>query len=379
MYKCDVLIVGAGFSGLVMAERLSSEGKHCLVVDKRGHIGGNAYDFTDMAGVLVHRYGSHLFHTNSTRIFDYLSRFTSWIPAEYTGRSFTGGKYWSFPINLRTYEQLVGHSSTPEEMQAWLNERKVPIARPQNSEEAIISQVGWELYEKFYRGYVLKHWHREPRQLDASVCLRIPIRSTYDDLYFNDTHQCMPADGYTKMFEKMIASPLIQVMLNTDYRNIGVDAKWTVYTGPVDEYFGYRHGVLPYRSVRFEMESFGPDELKVRESISGKMGFWQPTFLVSYPNSETFTRIIEIKHVTGQQCPNTTIVRDYPENYVVGKEAYYPVPAPDAAKIYAKYKEMADACNKVSFIGRLATYKYFNMDQVVGSALSEFERLRKII
>ena len=362
--KADVLIVGAGFAGLTLAERLSNElGKHCLVVEKRSHLGGNAYDYKDAAGVLVHAYGSHCFHTNSDRIMEYLSKFTEWIPAVYTASSFTDGKLWSFPINLLTFEQMLGRESSTEEMEQYLAERKVPIEHPCNSEEAVISQVGWELYEKFYRGYVKKHWNRDPKQLDASVCSRVPIRTTRNALYFNDTYQCMPAKGYTAMFQNML-NPKIEVLLNTDYRDVQVEAKHTIYTGPIDEYFGYTYGQLPYRSVRFEHESF--EGLK----------FWQPTFMVAYPNSEVFTRIIEMKHVTGQQCENTTIVRDYPQS---SGEPMYPVPAPDTAKQYQNYKEMADQCKNVSFVGRLANYKYFDMHQVVAQALAEFERLRRVL
>lgn len=312
MKDCDVLIVGAGFAGLVLAERLSNGlGKTCLVIDKRDHIGGNAYDYVDKAGVLIHKYGSHCFHTNSDRVFSYLSRFTEWIPAAYYAKSFTEGKFWSFPINLQTYEQMVGHPSTPEDMEAYLAERRVPIAHPKNSEEAVISQVGWELYEMFYKGYVQKHWHRHPRQLDASVCSRVPFRTERNDLYFNDKHQCMPLHGYHAMFSRLLAtSPRVRVQLNTNYGDVRKEIKpqWTIYSGPIDEYFNYSHGVLPYRSVRFETQSFGPRDLN--------KGYWQPAFMVAYPNSEAFTRIVEIKHVTGQICDNSTIVRDYPEDYV---------------------------------------------------------------
>jgi len=350
-------------------------------VDRRNHIGGNAYDFKDEAGVLIHKYGSHLFHTNSDRVMEYLSKFTEWIPAIYTAKSLIDGQYYNFPINLNTFEQIVGHPSSTEEMEDYLSTRRVPIAHPKNSEEAIISQVGWELYNRFYKNYTTKHWKRHPRALDASVCARVPIRTTRNDLYFNDKHQCMPKDGFTALLQRMVASPNIEILLNTDYREVQnlVSPQWTVYTGSLDEYFGYVHGPLPYRTTRFEAESFGPDVLKGREHISGKAGFWQPTFMVSYPNDETFTRIIEIKHVTGQLCENTTIVKDFPDTYVVGKEQHYPIPAPDAEAIYAKYKALAETCSRVSFVGRLAAYRYYNIDQVVASALVEYGRLRSAI
>jgi len=362
--KCDVLIVGAGFAGLVMAERLSNElGKTCLVVDRRDHIGGNAYDYYNDAGVLVHKYGPHLFHTNSSRILEYLSKFTEWIPAQYKVKSFTGGKLYSFPLNLETFEQWVGDWRTTEDMEEFLASVRVPIEHPKNSEEVIISQVGWKLYEMFYKGYTLKQWGRHPRDLDASVCARIPIRTDRNELYFNDTYQCMPKDGYTAMFRRMLNNPRIQFLVNTDHRDINVCREWTVYTGPIDEYFGYAEGKLPYRSLSFVHETFS-------------QGFYQPAVVVNYPNSENFTRIVEIKHVTGQKCSNTTIVKEYPESE---GEPYYPIPAPDAAAAYGRYKGLIDMTRRVSFVGRLATYKYLNMDQVVGQALSEFEKLRRIL
>ena len=393
---CDFLVVGAGFSGLTFAERAANEaGKTSLVVEKRRHLGGNAYDRYDDHGVLIHTYGPHYFRTNAQRIKDYLSQFTGWHPVDYKILSHTGGRYWSFPINLNTFEQLLGRSSTTEEMEQWMAEKKVPIDNPANSEEVIVSQVGWELYEKFFKGYTMKQWKRHPQDLDASVCGRIPIRTNRDDRYLREEFQALPAAGYTRMFERMLEAggPRVKVLLNTDYREVlpHVRFKHLVYTGPIDEFFEYVHGDLPYRSLRFENESFTADELKPRKAISGRPGFWQPAMQVNYPNEEEFTRIVEVKHATGQRCTNTTIVREYPEDYQRGGEAYYPIPAPDAAAIYTKYKEMAEVCSAnplkflppstacagASFIGRLATYRYYNMDQVVGMALAESDKLRK--
>lgn len=378
----DYLIVGAGFSGLTAAERLCTvHGKRCLIVEKREHLGGNAYDCIDAHGVLVHRYGPHYFRTNSPRIREYLSNFTTWHEVEYRIRSYADGRYWSFPINLRTFEQWIGRESSTAEMEAWLNERRVPIENPANSEEAVISQVGHEWYEMFFKGYTWKQWRRDPRDLDASVCARVPIRTNRDDRYLRESFQALPADGYTKMFERMVSAcgDRLEIVLGRDYRELldRYQFKHMIYTGPIDEYFENRFGPLPYRSLRFEHESFTHEQLQERISISGKPGFWQPAMQVNYPNDEKFTRIVEIKHATGQNCPNTTIVREYPEDFGPGKEPYYPVPAPDSAEIYRQYKALADAENNVSFIGRLATYRYYNMDQVVGMALAEVERLTK--
>lgn len=380
-WNFDCLIVGAGFAGLTMAERLAARGKTVLLVEKRDHIGGNAYDRHDDHGVLVHAYGPHYFRTNSQRIREYLGRFTEWHPVDYKILSHTGGRYWKFPINLNTFEQIIGREATSAEMEMWLEERRVPIEIPANSEEVIVSQVGWELYEKFFKGYTLKQWKRHPRDLDASVCGRIPIRTNRDDRYLREEFQALPMAGYTRMFERMVAAcgDKLKILLRTDYREVlpHVRIGHMVYTGPVDEYFDCRLGRLPYRSLRFEHESFTPEQLAGREAISGKPGFWQPAMQVNYPNEEDYTRIVEVKHATGQLCTNTTIVREYPDDFVPGKEAYYPIPAPDAAALYQRYKELADAEDSVSFIGRLATYRYYNMDQVVGMALAEAERLTK--
>jgi len=379
MKKYDVLIVGAGFAGLTFAERVCNKmNKKCLVIDKRTHIGGNAYDYYDDHGVLIHKYGPHYFRTNSPKIKDYLSRFTEWRPIEYKILSYTDGRYWNFPINLNTFEQFLGRPSTTEEMAAWLEAHRVPIENPANSEEVIVSQVGWELYEKFFKGYTLKQWRRHPKELDASVCGRIPIRTNRDDRYLREEFQAIPKAGYTKMFEKIVEScgPNLKLLLNVDYKEVlkDLDYDHLVYTGPIDEYFDFCHGQLPYRSLRFEHETIDPVVLKEREAISGKEGFWQPAMQVNYPNEEEFTRIVEIKHATGQLCRNTTIVREYPDDYGPGKEAYYPIPAPDSNALYKQYEALADKEENVTFIGRLATYRYYNMDQVVGMALHAFEK-----
>lgn len=377
----DYLIVGAGFSGLVMAERLSAEcGARCLIVEKRGHIGGNSQDEYDEHGVLIHKYGPHYFRTSSPRIREYLSRFTEWHAVDYKILSHTDGRYWNFPINLNTFEQFIGRPATTEEFEEWLEKVRVPIENPANSEEVIVSQVGWELYEKFFKNYTFKQWKRFPGELNASVCGRIPIRTNRDDRYLREEFQALPAEGYHRLFERMLeASPGVEVRLGTDYREVmdAVDFRHLVFTGPIDEYFDRCYGPLPYRSLRFENESFGPEELREREGISGKPGFWQPAMQVNYPNEEEFTRIIEIKHATGQRCDNTTIVREYPDDYRPGGEPFYPIPTAETAALYRKYAERAAELDNVSFIGRLATYRYYNMDQVVGMALAEFGRLRE--
>ncbi|MFZ3375481.1 MAG: UDP-galactopyranose mutase [Chthoniobacterales bacterium] len=365
--KFDFLIVGAGFAGAVLAERIASQlGKSCLVVEKRHHIGGNAYDHYDAAGVLVHDYGPHYFRTNSQRIVDYLSQFTDWREVEYKILSWTHGRFWHFPINLNTFEQLIGRPSTSEEMQAQFAEWRVKIDSPKNSEEVIVSQVGWKLYEMFFKNYTRKQWQRDAKDLDPSVCGRIPIRTNRDDRYLSERFQALPKDGYTPMFQKMLSNPKIEVRLNTDFREARHRVKYDrlIYTGPIDEYFDHCFGPLPYRSLRFEPETLSQE-------------FFQPAMQVNYPNDHDFTRIVEIKHATGQQLPSTTIVREYPQELGPGREPYYPIPAPDAKALYSKYAERTALEKNVTFVGRLATYRYYNMDQVIGMALSEFDRLQQ--
>ena len=365
--KFDFLIVGAGFAGSVLAERIATQlGQTCLIVEKRNHIGGNAYDHYDAAGVLVHDYGPHYFRTNSQRIVEYLSQFTEWHSVEYKILSWTDGKFWQFPINLNTFEQLIGRASTSQEMEAQLAEWRVQIDHPKNSEEMIVSQVGWKLYEMFFKNYTRKQWQRDAKDLDASVCGRIPIRTNRDDRYLSESFQALPKDGYTKMFEKMLANPKIEVRLNTDFREARSQVRFDhlIFTGPIDEYFDHCFGPLPYRSLRFEPETVARE-------------FFQPAMQVNYPNDHDFTRIVEIKYATGQKLPATTIVREYPQNFGPGREPYYPIPAPDAKALYSKYAERAASEKKVSFVGRLATYRYYNMDQVVGMALAEFEQLKE--
>ncbi len=371
----DFLIIGAGFSGLVMAERLSAAGWKCVVVDRRNHAGGNAHDRHDDAGVLIHPYGPHYFRTNSQRIVDYLSQFSAWHPVDYTIKSHTRGRDWSFPINLNTFEEFLGRPSTTEEFEKWLQDHRLDIPDPKNSEEVILSQVGRELYELFFEGYTIKQWKRHPRDLDASVCGRIPIRTNRDDRYLTESFQALPEKGYSKLFEAMLAaSPRAEIHLGVDFEE--ARARWKykhlVFTGAIDDFYNRRFGSLPYRSLQFERESFTGAQLHA----SGKTDFWQGALQVNYPDANVpFTRIVEMKHATGQRIDATTIVREFPKDWTPDDEPFYPIPAPEARAAYRQYADLANAESQVSFIGRLATYRYYNMDQVTGMALAEADKL----
>lgn len=367
-YQYDYLVAGSGFAGAVLAERLASKlGKRCLVVDRRSHLGGNAHDSTNDMGVLVHRYGPHYFRSNSAEVVDYLSQFTGWRPVNYKALSWTDQCYWQFPINLNTFEQLLGRPSSSKEMQARLNQWRVEIAKPRNSEEQIVSQVGWGLYNKFFRNYTRKQWGRDPSELDPSISGRIPIRTDRDNRYLSEKFQALPAEGYTRMFEKMLRHPAIDIVLGRDYRDVAAEVSYEklIYTGPIDAYYQYCFGELPYRSLRFEHQTTRTD-------------FVLPEMQINYPNDFEFTRSVEIKRATGQRIPYTTVVREYPEEYVRGKERYYPVPCPASRSIYKRYAMLAKAENNVHFVGRLARYRYYNMDQVVAMSLREFDQIAGI-
>jgi UDP-galactopyranose mutase len=360
----DYLIVGAGFAGSVLAERLASVlDKRVLIVDKRPHIGGNAHDRYDDHGVLVHPYGPHIFHTNSDEVFRYLSRFTQWRPYQHRVLASVDGQLVPMPINLDTINQLYGLRLTSFEVEKFLESVAEKKDEIRTSEDVVVSKVGRELYNKFFRGYTRKQWGLDPSELDASVTARVPTRTNRDDRYFADKHQAMPLHGYTRLFERMLDHPNIKVMTRTDYREIVHLVPWAhmIYTGPIDAFFDHRHGTLPYRSLRFEHVHVPQDR-------------FQPVGTVNYPNDYGYTRISEFKHITGQRHEATSIVYEYP---CADGDPYYPVPQPQNAALYEKYAADAEATPHVTFVGRLATYRYYNMDQVVGQALATFKRLQQ--
>lgn len=358
----DYLIVGAGFAGSVLAERLATQlNKRVLLIDKRQHIAGNAYDHYDEAGVMVHRYGPHIFHTNSREVFDYLSNFTAWRPYEHRVLASVDGQLVPMPINLDTINKLYGLSLTSFEVEDFFASVAEDVPTIKTSEDVVVSRVGRELYEKFFRNYTRKQWGMDPSELDRSVTARVPVRTSRDDRYFTDTYQAMPLHGYTAMFSRMLDHPNIKVMLNTDYRELEgvIPYKEVIYTGPVDEYFGFCYGKLPYRSLEFRHQTLDKEQ-------------HLPAAVINHPNEHAYTRVTEFKYLTGQEHPKTSLVYEYPQ---AEGDPYYPVPRPENAELYNKYKKLAEEEEGVHFVGRLATYRYYNMDQVVAQALTLFKRL----
>lgn len=362
--KYDYLIVGAGFAGAVMAERFASQfNKKVLVVEKRNHIGGNAFDEYDKHGILVHRYGPHIFHTNSKEVFDYLSQFTGWRFYEHKVLANHQGELFPIPINRITINIFFGlNLETEEEVKRFLStktEKRFPIL---NSEDIIVNQVGTELFEAFFKNYTKKQWNLFPNELSPSVCGRIPVRFNNDCRYFSDKYQFMPKEGYTKMFEKMLSHKNIEIALNTDYKNLIHEMKFDkmVYTGPIDSFFDQMHGELPYRSIRFEYEKHGTE-------------FYQGTAQTNYVDQDQeFTRVIEHKYLSGNKSNVTTVSKEYPQ---VGGEPYYPIPTDRNRNLFLRYKHEAEKLKNTIFCGRLAEYQYYNMDQVVANALHEFRDL----
>jgi UDP-galactopyranose mutase len=358
----DWLVVGAGFAGSVLAERLASQrGNSVLLVDRRPHLAGNAHDRLDAAGVLIHQYGPHIFHTNSEAIAAYLSQFTAWRDYEHRVLAHVDGQLLPIPINLDTVNSLYGLDLDSAGMERFLAARREEVSEVRTAEDVVVSTVGRDLYEKFFRGYTRKQWGVDPSELSRTVTARIPTRTNRDDRYFTDSFQKMPRDGYTAMFARMVDHPLIEVALGVEFADIRdrVRFRRMVFTGPVDEFFGYRLGRLPYRSLHFRHETVD-------------RAWHQPVAVVNYPQTEAYTRVTEYKHLTGQRHPKTSLTYEYPSDT---GEPYYPVPRPENEALYRRYQALAQATKDVWFVGRLATYRYYNMDQVVGQALATFARI----
>ncbi len=359
----DYLIVGAGFAGSVLAERLATVcDKRVLLIDRRPHIGGNAYDHYNDEGILVHKYGPHIFHTNSQEVFWYLSQFTDWRPYEHRVLASVDGQLLPMPINLDTLNRLYGLNMSSLDAESFLASMAEKKEQVKTSEDVVVSRIGRELYEKFFRNYTRKQWGMDPSELNASVTSRVPVRTNRDNRYFTDTYQAMPVHGYTRMFENMLDHDNIKVLLNADYREIKNEIAYEnlIFTGPIDEFFDFRYGKLPYRSLQFKHET-------VNTAV------FQPAAVVNYPNEHPYTRVTEFKYLTGQFHPKTSIVYEFPQ---AEGDPYYPVPRPENQDVYKKYKSLAERTPGVHFVGRLATYQYYNMDQVTAQALSTFKKLK---
>ncbi len=360
----DYLIVGAGIAGCVLAERLAYLGHHILLVEKRNHIGGNCYDEYNRDGILIHRYGPHILRTNSPAIWHYLSQFTDWHHYQHKVLAYVDGLKVPFPVNLDTLSILFNQPFSATEMKIYLDKSRCEanVEQIKNAEDMAISLVGRELYDKFFKYYTRKQWNLEPEELTAEVTGRIPVRFNRDSRYFNDKYQGTPKYGYTRMFNKMLANPNIHILLQTDYKNIieNISFDHMIYTGPIDYFFDYVHGKLPYRSLIFEYETL-------------PMEYYQEVGTVNYPNDYDFTRITEFKHLTGQKHPWTSIAREYP---VAEGEPYYPVPTEINQELYHRYKSEAQKLTSVHFLGRLAEYRYYSMDQVIGKAFQFLNEIK---
>ena len=352
----DFCIIGAGITGISAASVIARElDKKVIIIEKRSHIGGNCYDFYNEHDILIHKYGPHIFHTKDKKVWNYLSKFTKWIPYIHKVKVYIKGRYISFPINLNTLEELLGERFDEKKMKEWIKKEQVPIDKPSNAEEAVISRMGKFLYELFFKNYTLKQWGIDPKKLSPEVTSRIPIRFNRDDRYFDDPYQGIPKQGYTEMFNRMLSHKNIEVVLNKDYKEIidGIKFNKMIYTGPIDYFFDYQYGHLPYRSIKFEFKTLNQE-------------WFQPVAVVNYPNEYKFTRITEFKHLTGQKHPKTTICYEYPKDYDPQKDVpCYPLLQKEAQEIYNKYKKLTKKLKSVFFIGRLAEYRYLNMDECV--------------
>ncbi|MFG6413230.1 UDP-galactopyranose mutase [Roseateles sp. DC23W] len=365
MTEFDILIVGAGFAGSVCARQLADAGKRVMVIDRRDHIGGNAHDKVDEHGVLIHPYGPHIFHTNSKKVFEYLSRFTHWRFYEHRVLAQVGAQLLPIPINRTTINQLYGLSLNGDEVRAYLDGVRQPRDPIRTSEDVVLNSVGPDLCEKFFRGYTKKQWGLDLSELSAGVAARIPTRDNDDDRYFSDSFQFMPAEGYTRMFERMLDHPGITVRTGCDFRDVRAQfgGAHLIYTGPIDAFFDHCYGPLPYRSLRFD------------HTHLGDVAQFQPVGTVNYPNDHDYTRITEFKHLTGEPHTGTSIVREYPQ---AEGDPYYPIPRPENEALYKRYEALAEQQRGVSFVGRLAQYRYYNMDQIVAAALTAAQDLLEV-
>ena len=367
IYASDVIIIGAGPVGCVLANKISTElGLNCLIIEQRKHVAGNCYDEKNNKGVLYHKYGPHYLRFKSKRIFKFLSNFTEWIPGDYIVQSYVDKILYPFPINLDTLEKFFNIKfKSKNDAINFINSKKIKIKNPKNSEDLILSKLGSEIYEKFYKNYTIKQWGIHPRKLSSSITGRVPIRLNRDPYYVNEKLKFMPKHGFTKMFETMINNKNIKLCLNTNFfkiRNNVKFSKFMIYTGTPDKFFNFKYGKLNWRSLNFKFETYKKD-------------FIQNSVQYNFPNDYNFTRKVEIKHVTKQKTSYTVISKEYPNSK---GDPYYPIINDQNLNKFNKYKKLIDEAENqnIFFEGRLAQYKYFNTDEVIERALDLFNILK---
>jgi UDP-galactopyranose mutase len=363
----NILIIGSGISGCVLAERYANiKNYKVTLIEKRGHLGGNCYDYINDIGIRINKYGPHYFRTNDEEVWKYIRNFSTWVPFEAKCLSIVDGKKVPIPVNIDTINLLFDLKlSTEKEIKDWLSKETENILEPKNSEESALKRVGKKLYEKMFKNYTIKQWDKNPKELDASIMDRIPIRFNHDDRYFTDKYQMYPTSGYTKVFENMLNHPNISIKLNTnwnDVKNIINNYEKIFFTGKIDEYFEEKFGKLEYRSLRFEEQNIDKE-------------FFQDTVQENYPDiNVSFTRIVEYKYQTKQKNLKTTIVKEFP---TWEGDPYYPVSTESNKILYKKYQDETELLknDNIYFVGRLANYKYLNMDQTIKNALEIFTKL----
>ena len=368
MIDSDVIIVGSGPVGCVLAERFSNDSNlNCLVLDKRSHIGGNCYDEINNKGLLYHKYGPHYLRFKKKKTFDYLSNFTSWIPGEYIVKSMVNNKLYPIPINLNTIESFFNVKfKNKSQAIKFINNKKLKIKNPKNAESFILSKLGKEIYENFYKNYTIKQWGKNPKNLSSNITGRLPIRFDRNPYYVNEKLRFMPKHGFTKMFLKMLSNEKVNIKLNTDFFKIRKKLNhkyFLIYTGEPDRYFNYKYGKLEWRSLKFKFQNY-------------KRKYKQKCVQYNYPNDFKYTRTVEIKHVTKQKSNYTVISKEYPQKK---GDPYYPINDKKNSKLFSKYQKLIDKEKKknIYFEGRLAKYKYYNTDHVIENALNLYSQLKK--
>jgi len=376
----DYLIIGSGFAGSVIAERIANVlNKKVLIIEKRNHIGGNCYDYKDKNGIIIHKYGPHLFHTDYKEVFDYLSNFTDWHIYHHRVLAFIDGKKVPIPFNLNTlymvFPEILARRIEEKLLSRYAYNSKVPILELKKEEDEDLKLLANYIYEKVFLNYTAKQWGLKPEDIEPGVTGRVPIYISRDDRYFTDKYQMVPVEGYTKIFERMLNHPNIKIMLNTDFKEVvEIDLEnkkvyflgqefegKVIFTGMIDEFFEYKFGTLPYRSLDLEFETL-------------EKNYFQEAAVVNYPNDYDFTRITEFKHIYPVESKKTVILKEYPKSYQTGKDIpYYPVFKEESKELYNRYREIADKFENLILVGRLADYRYYDMDDIVKRALEVFE------